>query len=65
MSAHGRETVRRRCLARGAARAEAYLKRYGQAKRGESVHLGAETCTQACRSGVSAGAVEALMNNVG
>jgi hypothetical protein len=45
--------------------AEAYLKQYVEAKRGEPARLGAETCIQACRSGVSAVGVEALMNNVG
>ena len=45
--------------------AEAYLKQYVEVERGEPARLGAETCTQACRSGVSAVAVEAFMNNVG
>ena len=44
---------------------EAYLKQYVEVARDEPARLAAETCSQACRSGVSVVAVEALMNNVG
>ena len=45
--------------------AEAYLKQYVEAARGEPARLVANKRGQSCRSGVSAVAVEALMNNVG
>jgi hypothetical protein len=44
---------------------EAYLKQYVEVTRVEPARLAAKTCSQACRSGVSAVAVEAIMNNVG
>ena len=44
---------------------EAYLIQYVEAARGEPARLAADTRGQACRSGVSAVAVEAFMNNVG
>ncbi len=43
--------------------AEAYLTQYVEATRGEPARLGAASRGQPCRSGVSAVAVEAFMNN--
>ena len=45
--------------------AEAYLKQYVEAARGEPARLDAFRRGQPRRSGVSAVAVEAIMNNVG
>jgi hypothetical protein len=45
--------------------AEAYLKQYVEATKGEPARWPREAGGQAGRSGVSAGAVEAVMNNVG
>jgi hypothetical protein len=44
---------------------EAYLKQYVEVTRGEPARRPRIACGQACRSGVSAVAVEAIMNNVG
>jgi hypothetical protein len=45
--------------------AEAYLKQYVEVVRGEPARRPREARGQACRSGISAVAVEAFMNNVG
>ncbi|WHZ17069.1 MAG: hypothetical protein OJF52_003921 [Nitrospira sp.] len=42
-----------------------YLKQYVEVTKGEPARRPREACGQAGRSGVSAIAVEALMNNVG
>ncbi|MDF0676455.1 MAG: hypothetical protein P0120_19300 [Nitrospira sp.] len=44
---------------------KAYLKQYIEVARGEPARRPREARGQACRSGVSAVAVEAFMNNVG
>ncbi len=44
---------------------EAYLKQYVEVAKGEPARLAVDKCGQACRSGVSAVAVETFMNIVG
>jgi hypothetical protein len=44
---------------------KAYLKQYVEVTRCEPAHLASQNRSQACRSNVSAVAVEAFMNNVG